>query len=368
MQHRVILSLGSNLGDRKVFIIEAIEKIGQRVGTVIDISTLYETPSWGFDSHPFLNAAVLVHSYFSAEDILTTVLQIEKELGRNRNNTANYQARTIDIDILTYDDTCIDTPDLVIPHPQIAHRKFVLLPMADVCPNWIHPKTKVTINDLIKHTTDGSEITPKEVLIPEIRKYQQKISKYTVIEGNIGSGKTSLVKKISEDFGINTVLESFENNPFISDFYENPECKAFSLEMHFLLERVEQLSNIKLHERKISDYHLDKCLLFARQTLGDYEYTLFAKTLNKLTVNSPKIDDYIYLHQPIDKLLHQIKMRNRSFEQNISAEYLQKIDNAYHQHFEQVYCKRKKCINMSHLDFVKKPNDYLQILAEIFNE
>ncbi len=368
MQHRVILSLGSNLGDRKAFIATAIEQIGQRVGTVIDISTLYETPSWGFDSHPFLNAAVLVHSYFSAEYILTTVLQIEKELGRKRGDTDNYQARTIDIDILTYDDTCIDTPNLVIPHPQITHRKFVLLPMADICPDWTHPKTKINLVDLIKNTTDEAEILPKEKLTPAIAKYQQKISKYTVIEGNIGSGKTSLVKKISEDFGIKPVLESFEDNPFISDFYENPECKAFSLEMHFLLERVEQLSNTNFNEQQISDYHLDKCLLFARQTLGEYEYILFTKTVRNLTINSPKIEDYIYLHQPIDKLLHQIRLRNRSFEQNISAEYLQKIDSAYQQHFEQVVCKRKKWVDMSALDFKKNPNDYLQILDKIFDK
>src|SRR5690606_10524147 len=138
MQHKIILSLGSNLGNRENYLQEAISQINNRVGTVISVSGLYETPSWGFESYNFLNAAVLVHSYFEAEIILAEIMQIEKELGRNRQNSEGYQARTIDIDIIAYDDSIIKTTDLIIPHPQLAHRKFVLIPLADVSPNWTH--------------------------------------------------------------------------------------------------------------------------------------------------------------------------------------------------------------------------------------
>lgn len=367
MQHKVILSLGSNLGNREDYLQEAIHQINLRVGTVVSVSGLYETPSWGFDSHHFLNAATLVHSYFPAEDILAEILQIEKELGRNRKDSEGYQARTIDIDIIAYDDAIIKTTDLIIPHPQLAHRKFVLMPLVDICPDWVHPESKTSVKDLLKNTNDTSALTATGTLIAPIDKYKNLFEKYTVIEGNIGSGKTSLVKKISEDFSITPVLESFENNPFIADFYQNPECKAFTLEMHFLLERIDQLSVLNNSTKYISDYHLEKCLLFAQQTLNKNEYDLFIKAFSKLSFNTKSIDSYIYLHQPTDKLLRQIKTRNRSFETNISSCYLEKIGQAYENQFELIHAENKKRIDMSQLDFKKNPADYMTILSDIFS-
>lgn len=367
MQHKVILSLGSNLGNRENYLQEAIFEINNRVGTVISVSKVYETPSWGFDSHHFLNAAILVHSYFEPEIILSEILQIEKELGRNRENLDGYQARTIDIDIIAYDDSIIKTADLVIPHPQLAHRKFVLMPFADIYPDWTYPKSQIGLKDLIENTSDTSTLAAVGKLDNPIEKYKSKFGLYTVIEGNIGSGKTSLVKKISEDFGLVSVLESFEDNPFIADFYQNPDYHAFALEMYFLLERIEQLRVLNDSDKYISDYHLEKCLLFAQQTLSSSEYNLFLKTFNNLSINTKKIDTYIYLDQPIDKLLQQIKKRNRSFETNISPDYLEKIAQAYGQQFEQIDVQNKKRVDMSQLDFKKNPADYLTILATIFD-
>src|SRR5690606_1030138 len=200
-----------------------------------------------------------------------------------------------------------------------------------------------------------------------IEKYKNRFHQYTVIEGNIGSGKTSLVKKISEDFGIAPILENFADNPFITDFYQNPDCHAFALEMHFLLERIEQLHALNDSDKYISDYHLEKCLLFAQQTLKKHEYDLFLKTFNQLSIKTKQINTYIYLDQPIDKLLQQIKMRNRSFETNISSDYLEKIAQAYDQQFEQIDVQNKKRVDMSQLDFKKNPADYMTILATIFD-
>jgi len=209
---------------------------------------------------------------------------------------------------------------LIIPHPQLAHRKFVLIPLADVSPNWTHPESHIHIDDLLKNTSDTSDLVKVGTLKTPIEKYKNRFHQYTVIEGNIGSGKTSLVKKISEDFGIAPILENFADNPFITDFYQNPDCHAFALEMHFLLERIEQLHALNDSDKYISDYHLEKCLLFAQQTLKKHEYDLFLKTFNQLSIKTKQINTYLFLDQTIDKLLQQIKMRNRSFETNISSD------------------------------------------------
>lgn len=367
MQHQVILSLGSNLGNRQAFIQQAIALIDQRVGTVISVSKLYETPAWGFESHHFLNAAILVHTYFSAEDVLHKILNIEHDLGRNRHSSNGYKARTMDIDIIAFDDEIIETENLIVPHPQMIHRKFVLVPLADICPDWQHPQTKISIQDLLKQTNDDSALTAVGTLTAGIEKYREKIKGHLVIEGNIGSGKTSLAKKISEDFGIPAVLETFEDNPFIADFYADANNKAFSLEMHFLLARIEQLKNLKSNSSFVFDYHLEKCLLFAKETLSEYEFVMFAKVFDYLSTVGNSIHTYVYLHQPTAKLLQQIKARNRSFETNISADYLNKISFAYQNHFDEIQVDDKVWIDMSALDFKKNPGDYFKILSAIFN-
>lgn len=367
MQHQVILSLGSNLGNRQAFIQQAIALIDQRVGTVISVSKLYETPAWGFESHHFLNAAILVHTYFSAEDVLHKVLNIEHDLGRNRHSSNGYKARTMDIDIIAFDDEIIETEHLIVPHPQMIHRKFVLVPLANICPDWQHPQTQISIQDLLKQTNDDSALTAVGTLTTSIEKYRGKIKGSLVIEGNIGSGKTSLAKKISEDFGIPAVLETFEDNPFIADFYADANNKAFSLEMHFLLARIEQLKNLKSEGSLVLDYHLEKCLLFAKETLSEYEFVMFAKVFDYLSTIGNDIQTYVYLHQPTAKLLQQIKARNRSFETNISADYLNKISFAYQNHFDEIQVDNKVWVDMSALDFKKNPGDYFKILSAIFN-
>ena len=140
MTHTVYLSLGSNLGNRKQLLLDAIEKINKKVGNVVRQSSFYETKPWGFESENlFLNAAVKVTTKLSPTDLLEVTQQIEREMGRKkkttynfRQQTPNYSDRPIDIDILLYDDLHVDLPELKIPHPLMQERDFVLVPLREI--------------------------------------------------------------------------------------------------------------------------------------------------------------------------------------------------------------------------------------------
>ena len=131
---KVYLSLGTNLGNRKRNICEAIEKIGELVGVVVRQSALYETKPWGFSSpNDFINACVLVETALAPRQLLEALQEIEKEMGRTlKSVNGEYHDRIIDIDILMYDDLKVSEPDLVIPHPLMEEREFVMVPLKEI--------------------------------------------------------------------------------------------------------------------------------------------------------------------------------------------------------------------------------------------
>ncbi len=149
----LFLLLGSNQGDRMHWIQSGIKGIEERIGEVEKTSPLYETQPWGNENQPdFLNLALRVSSQLSAREILTQVQAIEKEGGRQR--IIKWGPRTLDIDILFIDKEVIQWPELVVPHPAMADRRFVLQPLADIAPDWIHPLSGLTIPEMLHQCTD----------------------------------------------------------------------------------------------------------------------------------------------------------------------------------------------------------------------
>jgi 2-amino-4-hydroxy-6-hydroxymethyldihydropteridine diphosphokinase len=154
----VYFSLGSNLGDRLDYLRNALVSLHELFGTPEKISSVYETEGWGVDNHPaYLNAVVCFQTSMSPEDILTKILIIEKLHGRER-NTGSYEPRTLDIDILLYDDVIMKKENLVIPHPLLKYRKFVLLPLCEISGEFIHPEFGISINELLDKCDDESGI------------------------------------------------------------------------------------------------------------------------------------------------------------------------------------------------------------------
>lgn len=147
------LSLGSNLGDRHTLLLQAIEALVQRVGTLVRCSSFIETEPWGFESdHPFLNAVALFRTELSPREVLATTQAIERDLGRQHKSVNGYADRTMDIDILLYGNEHIDEPDLKIPHPLMADRPFVMKPLGeiahDLTAQLLHPSSPSLISHL----------------------------------------------------------------------------------------------------------------------------------------------------------------------------------------------------------------------------
>lgn len=156
-KHKTHLLLGGNLGDRHANLAAARQLIGQRIGQVVKASSLYETQPWGKPDQPdFLNQALEVATDLKPEAVLTAVLKIEKELGRQRED--KWTARTIDIDLLFFDAKILKTKDLTLPHPHLHERNFALVPMLEIAPNKQHPIFKKTIEELYEASEDDLDV------------------------------------------------------------------------------------------------------------------------------------------------------------------------------------------------------------------
>lgn len=369
INHVVYLSLGTNKGNKFENLQNAIDLIADQVDAIQKISSVYKTASWGFESDDFFNICVQISTNHPPEKLMQILLDIEEELGRERKDSEGYADRNIDIDILLFDNEIIFSKTLIVPHPKMLARKFVLIPLMEIAQTIMHPIEKKTITVCLQNCNDSSEISKIGAKlirpIPITEKYN-----YIAIEGNIGAGKTSLSNMISEDFNAKLILERFAENPFLPKFYKDKERFAFPLEMSFLADRYHQLSDdlaqLDLFKNfVISDYYIFKSLIFAQITLQKDEYVLYRKMFDLMYKEITKPDLYVYLYQNTERLLENIKKRGRDYEQNIEAEYLQKIHEGYRNFIQTQQNLNCVVIDVSELDFVHKKEDYSAIINQI---
>lgn len=152
--------LGSNMGDREVVLDNAIKEIEKRCGRIVNKSSLYESEPWGFDTDLyFLNQAIAVETELEPHDLLKELLTIEAELGRRRNeNHIGYESRPIDLDIIYIDDMINEDEDLILPHPRMHLRRFVLAPLSEISPDFVHPILRESNSTLLDRCEDQSEV------------------------------------------------------------------------------------------------------------------------------------------------------------------------------------------------------------------
>ena len=193
--------------------------------------------------------------------------------------------------------------------------------------------------------------------------------KYIAIEGVIGAGKTSLAEKLSETLAAKTIYEEFEQNPFLKEFYEDPERYAFQTQIFFLLSRYRQQQDLQqidlFQECIVSDYLFAKDRIFATLNLSDKEMKLYdgiAKLMERDIV-LPEI--IIYLQASTDHLMHNISKRARKMERHITREYIQALNDLYNSFFFHYNNAPLLVINTDEIDFVNNKNDYQDILVEI---
>ncbi|WP_223034761.1 2-amino-4-hydroxy-6-hydroxymethyldihydropteridine diphosphokinase [Hanstruepera marina] len=369
----VYISLGSNQGDRLRNLQLAVDAIFKRIGNIQLIAKVYNTPALGFEGSDFLNTCLVAFTEMDAPTVLEHLLNIETKMGRERSKSGGYESRTIDLDVLLFNDEVIHSKTLTVPHPQIPNRRFVLQPLYEIAPKKVHPVLKETISELLKNSSDDSILEPINIWLKNPSK-QFNLSQYNyiAIEGNIGAGKTSLATKVSADFNAKLILERFADNPFLPKFYEDAKRYAFTLEMSFLADRYQQisddLSQLDLFKDFIvSDYDIYKSLIFSKITLPEDEFRLYRRLFYLMYKDIAKPELYVYLYQNTERLQENIKKRGRDYEQNIDNDYLDKINAGYLEFLKNQTDLNVKTIDISDRDFVKNREDYLWILNEINN-
>jgi deoxyguanosine kinase len=365
------IALGSNKGDKFKNLQDAINLIYNKVGHVLRISKVYKSEAFGFESDDFYNACLVLESNLQPQQVLDILLNIEIELGRIRTKTNTYEARTIDLDIIFVEDAIIETETLIIPHPEMHKRKFVLQPLNDIASNTKHAKFNKEVTDLLSICDDESILEPLNIWLKNPSK-NCDFSKYNyiAIEGNIGAGKTSLANKIAHDFNAKLILERFADNPFLPKFYNDAARYAFPLEMSFLADRYQQisddLSQLDLFKDFIvSDYDVFKSLIFSKITLQEDEFKLYRKLFYLMYKDLRKPDLYVYLYQNTQRLQENIRKRGRDYEQNIETTYLEKINAGYLEFLKTQTDFNVKIIDISDKDFIENRADYLWLLDAI---
>ena len=359
----IYLSLGSNIGDRWEFLELALGMIEYRIGSIQCISSVYETPPWGFESTPFYNACLGIHSILSPEEVLTELLSIETFLGRERSVSEGYQARTIDLDILFFEKQSINTTSLTIPHPRVELRKFILTPLAEIAPDYVHPILSLRIDQLNENCEDTAIITrlSRTLQLPKKRSF-------VAIEGMIGVGKTAFAHRLNEALGGSLLLENFYENPYLVDFYKNPKAFALRVETAFLTDRIAQYNAFFLNEKVspvIADYSLDKSLLFAKQNLTATDFDMYRTDYLNVTKTQPKPELVLLLKQSVSRALTNIQQRGRDFEQKIAASYLSSLEKAYEE-WEKTTPTNCLNLDLTTVDFVEQPEEFYPLLLAFF--
>ncbi len=366
------IALGSNQGDRFQNIQQALQEVNKHIGFIERISKVYKSEAVGFEGNEFLNACAAVRTELKPQAVMRELLKIEKMMGRSRKKKTP-EPRNIDLDLIFYGDKVVNTKNLTVPHREMHKRKFVLMPLNDIAPNAVHPKKKKEVQQLLAKCKDELEIEPINIWLKNPSKsFDFSEYNYIAIEGNIGAGKTSLATMLSQEFNAKLILERFADNPFLPKFYKEPQRYAFTLEMSFLADRYQQisddLSQLDLFKDFIvSDYDVYKSLIFSKITLPEDEFILYRKLFYQVYKDIAKPDLYIYLHQNTERLQENIRKRGRNYEKDIDSDYLERINSGYLEFLRNQSELKVKIIDISDMDFVRSRMDYLNILDQIMN-
>ncbi len=199
---------------------------------------------------------------------------------------------------------------------------------------------------------------------------EQTDVRYVAIEGVIGAGKTTLSKMLGETLGANVVLEKFEENPFLKNFYKDPDRYAFPTQIFFLLTRYKQQQDLfqadLFHRFLVTDYIFEKDRIFAYLNLKDEELKLYETLIGSIEHNIPTPDVVVYLQSSVERLMRNIKLRGRDYEKNMQETYIRDLNEAYNYFFFRYKSTPLLIVNAVEMDFVSDRTQYDDLLREIF--
>ncbi len=224
---------------------------------------------------------------------------------------------------------------------------------------------------MTNHSDHPSRLdTPADALaVPrslELDLSSRELPRFIAVEGNIGVGKTTLAKKLAATFNYDTLLELPEDNPFLERFYRDPKSAALPTQLHFLLQRSQQIQALRQDDLfkpvRVADFLIEKDQLFAEVTLDSDEITLYRQVYDHLTLEAPKPDLVIYLQAPLNVLQERIHKRGIAAERSISDEYLSTLNDAYTNFFHYYDEAPLLIVNCTDIDIVDSQEDYHQLV------
>ncbi len=323
------IGLGSNLGDRERSIREALALLSSNGSVeVTRVSDLRETAPLGEMGQPnYLNGVAEMRTALEPQELLHRLKATEAALGRRPHG--KWEPRPIDLDLLLFGERVIEQGGLTVPHPEMHLRSFVLDGLCQLSPDLVHPLLGEPVSELAQRLGGGDF-----VLDPQA---PQLIS----VAGIIGSGKTTLAKKLAEVLSGEVLFEPYNTNPFLPQVYAGRQELALDSQLYFLVHRAGQLDRRTLPRERVfvTDYVFDKELIYAPRLLDSEQLQLYESIYQPFAerVAAPVL--VVYLRDAPQGCLQRIHQRNRPYEQRITIEFLEELDQAY----RRLFAGWKKC-------------------------
>jgi len=317
------IGLGSNLGVRDRAIRDALRMLADDEAIeVTRVSDIQETAPLGATDQPqFLNGVAELRTTLAPEALLQRCKATESALGREPHSS--WQPRPIDLDLLLYGQQIVRSAGLVVPHPDIHLRSFVLDGLCQLDPQLGHPLLDEPVSELSQRLAGSSYLLDPEA--PQL----------VHIAGMIGAGKTTLAKKLAEALSAELLCEPYDTNPFLPQVYAGKVELALDSQLYFLVHRADQLGRGRLATGQtfVTDYVFEKELIYARRLLDAEQLELYERVYELFSqrISAPVL--VIYLEDSPGNCLERIHRRNRPYEQRITLDFLERLDGDYRRLF-----------------------------------
>jgi deoxyguanosine kinase len=313
------IGLGSNLGDREPTIRASLQMLGSDGNIELTrVSDLKETAPLGQMTQPnYLNGVAEMRTKLGPQELLGRLKATEAALGRGPH--AKWAARTIDLDLLLYGSRIIRENGLIVPHPDVHLRSFVLDGLCQLQPDLVHPLLQEPMSELARRLAGRSFVL--DAGTPQL----------VSVAGVIGVGKTTLARKLGEVLGAQVALEPYDTNPFLREVYAGKGELALDCQLYFLVHRALQLGRDALEAGRITvtDYVFDKELIYARRLLDPIQLELYENIYRPFAarVTTPAL--VVYLEDAPAHCLQRIHLRGRPYEQQVGLECLEGLHRDY---------------------------------------